>query len=84
MDLREELPGDTEAVRVVHRRAFGDDGWVAELVDGLRESTASPLSLVAAVDGVFKLPAYEPWMTGTLVYAEAFWRHDAVGLRDGQ
>jgi putative acetyltransferase len=28
------------------------------------------------------LPAYEPWMTGTHVYAEAFWRHDAVGLRD--
>ena len=31
---------------------------------------------------VFKLPAYESWMTGTLVYAEAFWRHDLVGLRD--
>lgn len=31
-----------------------------------------------------RLPAYEPWMTGTLVYAEAFWRHDAVGLRDGR
>lgn len=31
---------------------------------------------------VFPLPAYEPWMTGTLVYAEAFWRHDLVGLRD--
>lgn len=29
-----------------------------------------------------KLPEYEPWMTGTLVYAEPFWRHDAVGLRD--
>ena len=28
-----------------------------------------------------RLPAYEPWMIGTLVYAEAFWRHDAVGLR---
>jgi putative acetyltransferase len=28
------------------------------------------------------LPAYEPWMTGTLVYREAFWAHDAVGLRD--
>ena len=28
------------------------------------------------------LPAHEPWMTGTLVYAEPFWRHDAVGLRD--
>lgn len=26
--------------------------------------------------------SYEPWMTGTLVYAEAFWRHDCVGLRD--
>jgi putative acetyltransferase len=29
-----------------------------------------------------KLPAHEPWMTGTLVYAEPFWRYDAVGLRD--
>jgi putative acetyltransferase len=28
-----------------------------------------------------RLPEYEPWMTGTLVYAEPFWRHDAVGLR---
>jgi putative acetyltransferase len=36
-------------------------------------------------DGAFqvmRLPRYEPWMTGTLVYAEPFWRHDAVGLRD--
>lgn len=23
-----------------------------------------------------KLPAYEPWMTGTPVYAEPFWHHD--------
>jgi putative acetyltransferase len=29
------------------------------------------------------LPSYEPWMTGTLVYSGTFWRHDAVGLRDG-
>lgn len=28
------------------------------------------------------LPGYEPWMTGTLVYAEPFWRHDCAGLRD--
>lgn len=27
------------------------------------------------------LPAYEPWMTGALVYAEAFWAFDCVGLR---
>lgn len=35
-------------------------------------------------DGAFqvvRLPAHEAWMTGTLVYAETFWRHDAVGLR---
>jgi putative acetyltransferase len=28
------------------------------------------------------LPGHEPWMTGTLVYSEPFWRHDCVGLRD--
>ncbi|SOE15896.1 putative acetyltransferase [Streptomyces sp. 2323.1] len=36
-------------------------------------------------DGAFqaiRLARYEPWMTGTLVYAEPFWRHDAVGLRE--
>jgi putative acetyltransferase len=27
------------------------------------------------------LPAYERWMTGTLVYPDAFWRTDCVGLR---
>jgi putative acetyltransferase len=31
---------------------------------------------------VFKLPVYESWMTGTLVYAEPFWRYDSVGRRD--
>ena len=31
---------------------------------------------------VLPLPAYEAWMTGTLVYAEPFWTHDCVGLRD--
>jgi putative acetyltransferase len=29
----------------------------------------------------YPLPAYEAWMTGTLVYPEVFWRLDAVGLR---
>ncbi len=36
-------------------------------------------------DGAFQvitLPEYEPWMTGTLVYAEPFWRYDTVGRRD--
>ena len=31
---------------------------------------------------VVRLRAWEPWMTGQLVYPEVFWRHDAVGLRD--
>ncbi len=30
---------------------------------------------------VLLTPAHEPWMTGALVYAEAFWRYDLVGLR---
>jgi putative acetyltransferase len=29
----------------------------------------------------YLLPAYETWMTGTVVYADAFWRADSVGLR---
>jgi putative acetyltransferase len=28
------------------------------------------------------LAAYEPWMTGTLVYRQTFWDHDLVGVRD--
>ena len=31
---------------------------------------------------VARLSGYEPWMTGTLVYPDAFWQADAVGLRD--
>jgi hypothetical protein len=27
------------------------------------------------------LPAYESWMRGALVYPDAFWEHDSVGLR---
>lgn len=30
---------------------------------------------------VHRLPRHEPWMTGALVYPDAFWRCDAVGLR---
>jgi putative acetyltransferase len=31
---------------------------------------------------VVRLGAYEPWMTGTLVYSDPFWALDCVGLRD--
>ncbi|MET3430155.1 putative acetyltransferase [Actinoplanes tereljensis] len=30
---------------------------------------------------VVRLSAYEPWMTGTFVYADTFWENDCVGLR---
>ena len=30
---------------------------------------------------VARLAAYQPWMTGTLVYSETFWALDCVGLR---
>jgi putative acetyltransferase len=33
---------------------------------------------------VVRLPGYEPWMRGRLVYCDAFWRHDCVGLRNQQ
>jgi putative acetyltransferase len=179
MDVREELPGDGEAVREVHLRAFGDHGIVvAGLVATLRDTigpgqglslvaehegrivghimftrclldaprrlvevqTLSPLAVTPEYlkrgigsalvedglrtlagrsaplvflegdpgyyrrfgfapgadhgfrkpslripDAAFQflgLPGYEPWMTGTLVYSEPFWQHDAVGLRD--
>jgi putative acetyltransferase len=31
---------------------------------------------------VSRTASYQPWMTGTLVYSDAFWRHDCVGLRE--
>jgi hypothetical protein len=47
--------------------------------------TASASRRCAFPDDAFQvvaLTAYEPWMTGTLVYSAAFWDHDCVGLRD--
>jgi putative acetyltransferase len=31
---------------------------------------------------VLRMPSWEPWMTGTLVYSRVFWDLDLVGLRD--
>jgi putative acetyltransferase len=54
-------------------------GFQPALGQGFRKPS---LRIPDAAFQVFLLPAYEPWMTGTLVYSEAFWRHDLVGLRD--
>jgi putative acetyltransferase len=39
------------------------------------------LRIPPAAFRVAPLSAYEPWMTGTLVYSETFWALDCVGLR---
>jgi putative acetyltransferase len=43
--------------------------------------TAPSVRIPRAAFMVYPLPNYEPWMTGALVYPDAFWRTDAVGLR---
>jgi putative acetyltransferase len=40
------------------------------------------LRIPEAAFQVVKLPRYEPWMTGTLVYSRVFWDLDCVGLRE--
>jgi putative acetyltransferase len=43
---------------------------------------APSVRIPAAAFMVHLMPSYEPSMTGALVYPDAFWRADAVGLRD--
>ena len=63
----------------------GDPGCYARLgfqpggQHGLRRPS---LRTPEAAFQVFLQPSHQPWMTGTLVYPEVFWRHDAVGLRE--
>ena len=45
---------------------------------------APSLRIPAPAFQVARLSAYEPWMTGTLVYSETFWALDCVGLRDAE
>ncbi len=54
-------------------------GFLAGADQGFRKPS---LRIPDAAFQVTLLPAYEPWMSGTLVYPETFWQHDAVGLRD--
>lgn len=54
-------------------------GFVPAKALGFRKPS---LRIPDAAFQVVRLRAHEPWMTGTLVYPDAFWRHDAVGLRE--
>lgn len=63
----------------------GDPGYYGRL--GWRR--ASELGFAAPSDRIpdvafqaVVLPAWEPWITGALVYNDTFWALDCVGLRD--
>lgn len=43
--------------------------------------TAPSVRIPPAAFQVYRLPSYSPAITGALVYPDAFWRLDAVGLR---
>jgi putative acetyltransferase len=63
----------------------GDPGYYGRLgfVPGAGVGFRRPsLRIPPAGFQAFLLPAHRPWMTGTFVYPDVFWRHDAVGLRD--
>ncbi len=46
-----------------------------------RGFTRPSVRIPKAAFQVVTLPAYEPWMTGALVYSDRFWALDCVGLR---
>lgn len=58
---------------------YGARGFVRGDAHGF---TRPSVRIPAAAFQVALLPAHEPWMTGALVYCEAFWATDCVGLRD--
>jgi putative acetyltransferase len=60
-------------------RYYGRFGF---LPGGQHGFTPPSVRIPAAAFQVVLLDAYEPWMTGALVYCEAFWAHDCVGLRE--
>lgn len=60
-------------------RYYGARGFERASAAGFRSPS---LRIPDAAFQVARLPAYEPWMTGTLVYSETFWALDCVGLRD--
>jgi putative acetyltransferase len=63
----------------------GDPGFYSRfgfVPAGLRGFRKPSLRIPDRAFQVMTLPAYETWMTGTLVYPEPFWLHDSVGLRD--
>ncbi|QLQ37178.1 GNAT family N-acetyltransferase [Micromonospora robiginosa] len=60
-------------------RYYSRLGFVPAAGQGFRKPS---LRIPDAAFQVVTLSAYEPWMAGTFVYSDTFWRHDCVGLRE--
>jgi putative acetyltransferase len=60
---------------------YGPRGFQRASALGFR---APSLRIPDAAFQVVLLSAYEPWMTGTLIYSDPFWALGCVGLRDAQ
>jgi putative acetyltransferase len=58
---------------------YGARGFETASAAGFRSPS---LRIPDAAFQVARRCAYEPWMTGTFVYSDAFWARDCVGLRD--
>jgi putative acetyltransferase len=58
---------------------YGARGFERASAEGFR---APSLRIPDPAFQVAKLSAYEPWMTGSFVYAQTFWDLDCVGIRD--
>jgi putative acetyltransferase len=58
---------------------YGRFGFTAGGEQGFRKPS---LRIPDAAFQALRLADFEAWMTGTLVYAHAFWEADAVGLRE--
>lgn len=54
-------------------------GWEPSVVHGIERPSARIPEPAAQL---VLLEAYEPWMTGRVVYPDPWWRLDLVGLRD--
>lgn len=60
-------------------RFYGRIGFEAAGPLGFRRPS---LRIPEAAFQVVRMPGWEPWMTGTLVYSHVFWDLDCVGLRE--
>lgn len=58
---------------------YGARGFECASAAGFR---APSLRIPDPAFQVARLSAYEPWMTGSFVYAETFWDYDCVGRRE--